>query len=133
MCHLLLATYAHGIACYSRATHAPTAHWPPASRLPPPASHLPAPLTGLPPPPPAAIVADAARRSVLEGDAAACGAALRGAVAALLVAGAGAEAQPPSEEAGALLRYLDERLCVPRDLGAPSAAAIRALAQPAES
>ena len=43
------------------------------------------------------------------------------------------EAQPPSEEAGALLRYLDERLCVPRDLGAPSAAAIRALAQPAES
>ena len=48
-------------------------------------------------------------------------------------AGAGAEAQPPSEEAGALLRYLDERLCVPRDLGAPSAAAIRALAQAAES
>ena len=49
-------------------------------------------------------------------------------------AGAGAEAQPPSEEAGALLRYLDERLCVPRDLGAPSAAAIRELAaQAAES
>ena len=80
-------------------------------------------------------MADAARRSVLEGDAAACDAALRGAVAALLAgAGPGAEAQPPSEEAGALLRYLDERLCVPRDLGAPSAAAIRELAaQPAES
>ena len=78
-------------------------------------------------------MADAARRSVLEGVAAACDAALRGAVAALLAAGPEAEAQPPSEEAGTLLRYLDERLCVPRDLGAPSAAAIRALAQPAES
>ena len=93
----------------------------------------------MPPPPPhsppAAIVADAARRSVVDGDAGACDAALRGAVAALLGgAGAGAEAQPPSEEAGALLRYLDERLCVPRDLGAPSAAAIRELAaQAAES
>jgi len=28
---------------------------------------------------------------------------------------------------GALLGYLDERLCVPRDMGAPAAAAIRAL------
>ena len=104
-------------------------------------------------------MADAARRRVLEGDAAACDAALREAVAALLQLGgggatqaeaeaeaecaeavaqaeakAGAElAQPPSEAAGALLRYLDERLCVPRDLGAPSAAAIRALAQAAET
>jgi len=102
-------------------------------------------------------VADAARRRVLEGDATACDAALREAVAALLQLGgggatqaeaeaecaeavaqaeakAGAElAQPPSEAAGALLRYLDERLCVPRDLGAPSAAAIRALAQAAET
>ena len=102
-------------------------------------------------------MADAARRRVLEGDATACDAALREAVAALLQLGgggatqaeaeaecaeavaqaeakAGAElAQPPSEAAGALLRYLDERLCVPRDLGAPSAAAIRALAQAAET
>jgi hypothetical protein len=102
-------------------------------------------------------VADAARQRVLEGDATACDAALREAVAALLQLGgggatqaeaeaecaeavaqaeakAGAElAQPPSEAAGALLRYLDERLCVPRDLGAPSAAAIRALAQAAET
>jgi hypothetical protein len=104
-------------------------------------------------------VADAARRRVLEGDAAACDAALREAVAALLQLGgggatqaeaeaeaecaeavaqaeakAGAQlAQPPSEAAGALLRYLDERLCVPRDLGAPSAAALRALAQAAET
>ena len=104
-------------------------------------------------------MADAARRRVLEGDAAACDAALREAMAALLQLGgggatqaeaeaeaecaeavaqaeakAGAElAQPPSEAAGALLRYLDERLCVPRDLGAPSAAAIRALAQAAET
>jgi hypothetical protein len=104
-------------------------------------------------------VADAARRRVLEGDAAACDAALREAVAALLQLGgggatqaeaeaeaecaeavaqaeakAGAElAQPPSEAAGALLRHLDERLCVPRDLGAPSAAALRALAQAAET
>ena len=104
-------------------------------------------------------MADAARRRVLEGDAAACDAALREAVAALLQLGgggatqaeaeaeaecaeavaqaeakAGAElAQPPSEAAGALLRYLDERLCVPRDLGAPSAAALRALAQAAET
>ena len=94
---------------------------------------------------------------MLEGDATACDAALREAVAALLQLGgggatqaeaeaecaeavaqaeakAGAElAQPPSEAAGALLRYLDERLCVPRDLGAPSAAAIRALAQAAET
>ena len=102
----------------------------------------------------AAIVADAAKRRVLDGDAAACDAALREAVVALLLlggagagaeadaqAGAGAEAgaqveagaQPPSEAAGALLRYLDERLCVPRDLGAPSAAAIRALAQAVET
>ena len=104
-------------------------------------------------------MADAARQRVLEGDATACDAALREAVAALLQLGgggatqaeaeaeaecaeavaqaeakAGAElAQPPSEAAGALLRYLDERLCVPRDLGAPSAAAIRALAQAAET
>ena len=107
-------------------------------------------------------MADAARRRVLEGDAAACDAALREAVAALLQLGgggatqaeaeaeaecaesvaqaeakAGAElaelAQPPSEAAGALLHHLDERLCVPRDLGAPSAAAIRALAQAAET
>jgi hypothetical protein len=108
-------------------------------------------------------VADAARRRVLEGDAAACDAALREAVAALLQLGgggatqaeaeaeaecaeavaqaeakaeakAGAQlAQPPSEAAGALLRHLDERLCVPRDLGAPSAAALRALAQAAET
>ena len=106
-------------------------------------------------------MADAARRRVLEGDATACDAALREAVAALLQLGgggatqaeaeaecaeavaqaeakagakAGAElAQPPSEAAGALLRYLDERLCVPRDLGAPSAAALRALAQAAET
>ena len=94
----------------------------------------------------AAIVADAAKRRVLDGEAAACDAALREAVVALLLlggAGAGAEAdaqaeaeagvQPPSEAAGALLRYLDERLCVPRDLGAPSAAAIRALAQVVEA
>ena len=85
----------------------------------------------------AAIVADAAKRRVLDGEAAACDAALREAVVALLLLGgaggcgdqveavadaqAGAEAeveaQPPSEAAGALLRYLDERLCVPRDLG----------------
>ena len=106
-------------------------------------------------------MADAARRRVLEGDATACDAALREAVAALLQLGgggatqaeaeaecaeavaqavaqaeakAGAElAQPPSEAAGALLRHLDERLCVPRDLGAPSAAALRALAQAAET
>ena len=104
-------------------------------------------------------MADAAKRRVLDGDAAACDAALREAVAALLLlggadatqaevqAGAGsgadaqaeaeaeaeAEAQPPSGAAGALLRYLDERLCVPRDLGAPSAAAIRALAQVVEA
>ena len=94
----------------------------------------------------AAIVADAAKRRVLDGDAAACDAALREAVVALLLlggtsagaeadaqAGAEAGAQPPSEAAGALLRYLDERLCVPRDLGAPSAAAIRALAQAVET
>ena len=104
-------------------------------------------------------MADAARRRVLEGDATACDAALREAVAALLQLGGGGAtqaeaeaeaecaeavaqaeakageelAQPPSEAAGALLRYLDERLCVPRDLGAPSAAALRALAQAAET
>lgn len=96
-------------------------------------------------------MADAAKRRVLDGDAAACDAALREAVVALLLLGgvdatqveagaeadaqaeAEAEAQPPSEAAGALLCYLDDRLCVPRDLGAPSAAAIRALAQAVET
>ena len=96
-------------------------------------------------------MADAAKRRVLDGDAAACDAALREAVVALLRLGgvdatqveagaeadaqaeAEAEAQPPSEAAGALLCYLDDRLCVPRDLGAPSAAAIRALAQAVET
>ena len=58
---------------------------------------------------------------------------MRAATAAEAGEGGGAEAQPPSEAAGALLRYLDERLCVPRDLGAPSAAAIRALAQVVET
>ena len=34
---------------------------------------------------------------------------------------------PPAAHIDALLAYLDMRLCVPRDMGAPAAAAIRAL------
>ena len=46
-----------------------------------------------------------------------------------------AEAEAEAEEAGAeaqlhvdaLLAYLDERMCVPRDMGGPAAAAVKAL------
>jgi len=36
-------------------------------------------------------------------------------------------AAPPTAHVDALLAYLDDRLCVPRDMGAPAAAALRAL------
>ena len=46
----------------------------------------------------------------------------------LLEEGAQEEGRPRSEAAQALLEYLDQRLCVPRDMGAPAAEIIRALA-----
>lgn len=38
-------------------------------------------------------------------------------------------AAPPTAHVEALLAYLDARLCVPRDMGAPPAAALRALSR----
>ena len=43
------------------------------------------------------------------------------------VTAAAGSMDPPAAHVDALLAYLDERLCVPRDMGAPAAAAIRAL------
>ena len=73
-----------------------------------------------------AIRDDAARRGVLSGDVDAIEAGLRG-----VVAGLSDEALVLAldENAAAMARDLDERLCCPRDLGAPAAAAIRRLAR----
>jgi len=86
----------------------------------------------------AAVAADAVRRGVLgEGQ---VDGALREVAEALVAHAAEAEAAEaeaetaaaaatPSAEAVALLRYLDARMCVPRDMGAPAAAAIRSLSE----
>ena len=71
-----------------------------------------------------AIRDDAARRGVLSGDDA-IEAGLRGVVAGLIDE---AHVLSLDEDAAAMARDLDERLCCPRDLGAPAAAAIRRLA-----
>ena len=73
-----------------------------------------------------AIRDDAARRGVLSGDVDAIEAGLRG-----VVAGLSDEALVLAldDDAAAMARDLDERLCCPRDLGAPAAAAIRRLAR----
>ena len=73
-----------------------------------------------------AIRDDAARRGVLSGDADAIEAGLRGVVAGLIDE---AHVLSLDEDAAAMARDLDERLCCPRDLGAPAAAAIRRLAR----
>ena len=72
-----------------------------------------------------AIRDDAARRRVLSGDADAIEAGLRG-----VVAGLSDEALVLAldDDAAAMARDLDERLCCPRDLGAPAADSIRRLA-----
>lgn len=72
-----------------------------------------------------AIRDDAARRGVLGGNADAISAGLRGVVAGLSDE---AHVLALDEDAAAMARDLDERLCCPRDLGAPAAAAIRRLA-----
>ena len=71
-----------------------------------------------------AIRDDAVRRGVLSGDAA-IEAGLRGVVAGLIDE---AHVLALDQDAAAMARDLDERLCCPRDLGAPAAAAIRRLA-----
>ena len=73
-----------------------------------------------------AIRDDAARRGVLSGDADAIEAGLRGVVAGLIDE---AYVLALDQDAAAMARDLDERLCCPRDLGAPAAAAIRRLAR----
>ena len=72
-----------------------------------------------------AIRDDAARRGVLSGDGDAIESGLRGVVAGLIDE---AHVLSLAEDAAAMARDLDERLCCPRDLGAPAAAAIRRLA-----
>lgn len=72
-----------------------------------------------------AICDDATRRGVLAGDSEAIEAGLRGVVAGLSDE---AHVLALDEDATAMARDLDERLCCPRDLGAPAAAAIRRLA-----
>ena len=66
---------------------------------------------------------DAVRRGV--GDADAIEAGLRGVVAGLIDE---AHVLALDQDAAAMARDLDDRLCCPRDLGAPAAAAIRRLA-----
>ena len=61
----------------------------------------------------------------------ACEAALCEAVELLLL-GTGDEGGRASDAAGEVLRYLDGRMCIPRDMGAPAAATIRALAKEME-
>ena len=72
-----------------------------------------------------AIRDDAARR-VLSGDVDAIEAGLRGVVAGLIDE---AHVLALDQDAATMARDLDERLCCPRDLGAPAAAAIRRLAR----
>ena len=67
---------------------------------------------------------DAVRRGV--GDADAIEAGLRGVVAGLIDE---AHVLALDQDAATMARDLDERLCCPRDLGAPAAAAIRRLAR----
>ena len=73
-----------------------------------------------------AIRDDAARRRVLSGDADAIESGLRGVVAGLIDE---AHVLALDQDAATMARDLDERLCCPRDLGAPAAAAIRRLAR----
>ena len=73
-----------------------------------------------------AIRDDAARRGVLSGDVDAIEAGLRGVVAGLIDE---AHVLALAQDAATMARDLDERLCCPRDLGAPAAAAIRRLAR----
>lgn len=76
----------------------------------------------------AAVAADAVKRGVVDEEH--VHGALREVAEALIAhPNAEAAAATPSAEAAALLRYLDARMCVPRDMGAPAAAAIRSLAE----
>ena len=72
-----------------------------------------------------AIRDDATRRGVISGDADAIESGLRGVVAGLIDE---AHVLALDQDAATMARDLDERLCCPRDLGAPAAAAIRRLA-----
>ena len=73
-----------------------------------------------------AIRDDATRRGVISGDADAIESGLRGVVAGLIDE---AHVLALDQDAVTMARDLDERLCCPRDLGAPAAAAIRRLAR----
>lgn len=83
-----------------------------------------------------AIAADIMKRLPLSGDWVDAGLptnedgldeAMRGLVAALIDDDADNDSSPPTQEVGALASYLDERMCVPRDMGMLSAAAIKRL------
>ena len=83
-----------------------------------------------------AITEDAVRRKVLDASREAVDLALRGMCAALLAAGqadAPAEQDAATSGAAAVARYLEQRVCVPRDMGALEAAELRALAERLES